>query len=476
MTDDNKKLRWYNLAMMAFVSVWGFGNVVNNFANQGLQVIVSWILIIALYFVPYALMVGELGSVFKEGKAGVSTWIRETSGITLAYFAGWTYWVVHIPYLAQKPQTLLVALGWVIKGNGSFVDSMNPLYAQLITLAIFLLFLWVASRGMTSLKTIGTIAGVATFVMSLLYIVLMIAAPAITGVHIATTNITWSTIIPKFDFTYFTTIAMLVFAVGGAEKISPYVNNTKNASKEFPLGMIVLAIMVAISAILGSMAMGMMFDANNIPQDLMMNGQYYAFQKLGEYYGIGNVFLFIYAIANALAQISALIFSIDAPLKVLLAETDDNFVPKGLTKTNSHGAPIRGYLMTAILVSILIIIPALGIGDVNAIYNWLLRLNAVVMPLRYLWVFLAFILLKKASDKFKADYKFLKNDKLALGVGVWCFAFTAIACILGMVPKGVETFTGGWWFQLSLNVLTPFILIGLGFILPKIARREKAKA
>ena len=113
--------------------------------------------------------------------------------------------------------------------------------------------------------------------------------------------------------------------------------------------------MVAVSAILGSFAMGMMFDANHIPKDLMMNGQYYAFQKLGEYYGIGNVFLIIYAIANALAQISALIFSIDAPLKVLLSETDDNFVPKGLTKTNKYGAPIKGYLMTAILVGILII-------------------------------------------------------------------------------------------------------------------------
>lgn len=476
MADDSKKLRWYNLAMMAFVSVWGFGNVVNNFANQGLQVIVSWVLIIGLYFVPYALMVGELGSVFKDGKAGVSTWIRETKGTTLAYFAGWTYWVVHIPYLAQKPQTLLVALGWAVQGNGDFVKSMNPLYAQLITLAIFLFFLWVASRGMTSLKTIGTIAGVATFVMSLLYIVLMIAAPAIRGVHIATTNISWDTIVPNFNFTYFTTIAMLVFSVGGAEKISPYVNNTKNASKEFPLGMIILAIMVTISAILGSFAMGMMFNANDIPQDLMMNGQYYAFQKLGEYYGIGNIFLFIYALANALAQISALIFSIDAPLKVLLADTDDNFVPRGLTKTNSHGAPIKGYLMTAILVSILIIVPALGIGNVNEIYNWLLRLNAVVMPLRYLWVFLAFILLKKAGDKFKADYKFLKNDKLALGVGVWCFAFTAIACILGMAPQGVDTFTGGWWFQLILNVATPFILIGLGFILPKIAKKEKKAA
>ena len=125
MSNQDKKLRWYNLAMMAFVSVWGFGNVVNNFANQGLQVIVSWVLIIGLYFVPYALMVGELGSVFKDGKAGVSTWIRETKGTTLAYFAGWTYWVVHIPYLAQKPQTLLVALGWVFKGNGDLTYRNN---------------------------------------------------------------------------------------------------------------------------------------------------------------------------------------------------------------------------------------------------------------------------------------------------------------------------------------------------------------
>ena len=45
MLEDEKKLRWYNLALMAFVSVWGFGNVVNNFANQGLKVIVSWVLI-----------------------------------------------------------------------------------------------------------------------------------------------------------------------------------------------------------------------------------------------------------------------------------------------------------------------------------------------------------------------------------------------------------------------------------------------
>ena len=177
MSEQEKNLRWYNLAMMAFVSVWGFGNVVNNFANQGLTVVVSWVLIIGLYFVPYALMVGELGSVFKDSKGGVSSWIRGTFGTTLAYFAGWTYWVVHIPYLAQKPQAALIALGWTVKQDGNFIKDMNPMTAQLLTLAVFLLFLWIASRGITSLKVIGTIAGTSVFVMSLLYVVLMLAAP-----------------------------------------------------------------------------------------------------------------------------------------------------------------------------------------------------------------------------------------------------------------------------------------------------------
>ncbi|MGL5479915.1 MAG: amino acid permease, partial [Clostridium sp.] len=186
---EDKKLRWYNLSLMAFVMVWGFGNVVNNFANQGLQVVVSWVLIIGLYFVPYALMVGELGSVFKEGKGGVSTWIRETSTPTLAYFAGWTYWVVHIPYLAQKPQNVLVGLGWIFKGNGDLIKTLSPMTAQLITLGIFLFFVWVSLKGMNSLKIIGTVAGTATFIMSILYILMMIAAPALRGVQIATTDI-----------------------------------------------------------------------------------------------------------------------------------------------------------------------------------------------------------------------------------------------------------------------------------------------
>ena len=465
-----KKLTWKNLALMAFVMVWGFGNVVNNFANQGLKVVGSWIIIISLYFIPYALMVGELGSTFKDGKAGVSTWIKSTMGPRLAYLAGWTYWVVHVPYLAQKPQSILIALGWVVTQNGKFINGFSPLVLQSVTLVLFLFFLWFASRGVNSLKKIGTIAGISVFVMSMLYIVMMIAAPSITGVKIATAHITLKSFIPDFNFAYFTTISMLVFAVGGCEKIAPYVNDTKEPSKNFPKGMIVLAIMVAMSALLGSVAMGMMFDGNNIPIDLKMNGQYYAFKTLGNYYGVGNLFLILYAIANMLAQISALAFSIDAPLKILFAEGDKKYIPASLMKTNKYGAPINGYKMTAVLVGILIIVPALGIGDMNTLFNWLLDLNSIVMPIRYLWVFLAYMALRGfAKKKFSSEYKFIKNDKMAFIIGSWCFAFTAFACIMGMFPK-VKPNSPEYTFQLMLNLLTPFVLLCLGLILPLIVK------
>lgn len=320
---QEKQLRWYNIALMSFITVWGFGNVVNNYANQGLVVVFSWVFIFALYFTPYALIVGQLGSTFKDGKGGVSTWIKHTMGPGLAYLAAWTYWVVHIPYLAQKPQAILISLGWAMKGDGSLIKEYSVVALQGLTLVLFIFFMWVASRGMKSLKIVGSVAGIAMFVMSLLYVAMAVTAPAITEVHIATTNITWETFIPHIDFTYITTISMLVFAVGGAEKISPYVNQTRNPGKEFPKGMLCLAVMVAVCAILGSLAMGMMFDSRNIPDDLMTNGQYYAFQKLGEYYNMGNTLMVIYAIANTLGQVAALVFSIDAPLKVLLGDAGD---------------------------------------------------------------------------------------------------------------------------------------------------------
>ncbi|WP_346936435.1 amino acid permease [Clostridium sp.] len=459
----NKEILWYTLAFMAFSTVWGFGNVINGFSEyNGLKAIVSWVLIFTIYFVPYALMVGELGSAFKTSGGGVSSWIHETIGPKIAYYAGWTYWIVHMPYISQKPSGFMISASWAIFQDKR-ISSMNTALLQLSCLVVFLIALYIASKGLNPLKKIATFAGTSMFVMSILFIILMLAAPAITDANLNAIDWSFKTFMPTFDVKFFTSLSILVFAVGGCEKISPYVNQVKNPETGFSKGMIALAIMVAVCAILGTISLGMMFDSNNVPKDLMTNGAYYAFQKLGEYYHIGNTFVIIYAITNLIGQFAVLIISIDAPLRMLLNSADREFIPEKLFIKNKYGAYTNGHKLILVIVSILIILPAFGIGSVDELVKWLVKLNAICMPLRYLWVFVAYIALKKAGDKFNPEYKFVKNKTLGIIIGAWCFAFTAFACIGGIYSEDP--------FQLTLNIMTPFVLIGLGLILPYIAKK-----
>ena len=469
---EQKKISWKLLAFMAFSTVWGFGNVVNGFVwFNGIQVIFSWIFMFALYFVPYALMVGELGSAFKNAGGGVSSWIRETMGTKIAYYAGWTYWACHITYIASKPSGGLKALSWVIFRSAELYDRLPSIYIQLITFALLLIFCYVASRGLNPLKKMATLAGSSMFIMSLLYILMMFAAPVINPkADYVSLDFSLKNLIPNFRLEYFTSLSILVFAVGGCEKISPYVNKVENPSKGFPKGMIALAIMVVVCAMLGTIAMGMMFDPTVINaseesfNSYAANGAYWAFQRLGEYYGIGDTLLVIYALCNMIGQFAVLIMSIDAPLRMLLDNEDTKqFIPKKLLKQNDVGAYTNGIIMVAVLSGSIILVQSFVPGAA-AVLKQLTKLNSVCMPLRYLWVFAAYIALRKAGDKFHPEYRFVKNNTLALAFGVWCFLITAVSCLLGMHSK--DTFT------MALNVITPLVLSVLGIIMPLLAKRE----
>ena len=462
----NKKLLWYNLALMAFTGVWSFGNVINGFATYGgVRAILPWLIIFSFYFVPYSLMVGELGSAFPLEGGGVSSWIGKTIGPKAAYLAGWTYWVVHMPYISQKPSKIIVALGWALFRDNR-AQNLPPVLISGISLLIFALAIVLALRGIGFLKKISAVAGTAMFVMSLLYIVMMFSSKAVTGRAFGDVSRNLAAYRPNIDLQFFLNLSILIFAVGGCEKVSPYVNQMKKPGKDFPMGMIALAVMTAISALLGTVAMGMMFDSDHIPADLITNGGYYAFQMLGQHYGLGDFLLIVYALCELIAQMTVIIISIDAPLRMLLDNADRNFIPERLFRKNKNGIYVNGIKMVAVIVGILIILPSFGIGGMNELVLWLVKINSVCMPLRYLWVFTSYIALKKCMQKngLPAEYHFTGSPLAGKIIGGWCFLLTAAACIMGIYSKSR--------FELLLNITVPVCLIGLGFIMPRIAGAE----
>ena len=142
---------------------------------------------------------------------GVTAWISKTGGKKLAYYAGYTYWAVHITYIAFKGSNGLKALSWMLFQNAETYDSIPTLYVQIITMVAFLFFCWVASKGLNILKKLTTIAGLSMFVMSILFIFMMFAAPVINpSVEHLTLDLSWKALLPQFDMKYFTSVDLSI--------------------------------------------------------------------------------------------------------------------------------------------------------------------------------------------------------------------------------------------------------------------------
>ena len=469
-----KYISWPTLAMMAFVTVIGLEDIMYNFQNQGMAVITSWILMMFLYVVPYALIVGHLGSVFNKEGGGLSSWVRATDGEFLGYFTAWTYWAASIPYVVATANCLLVDVGWGLTGTDEFENPkfLSTAMFTAITFAIFIVLTLVEHKFSDSMEVLSNIGGWAMFIMTILFVLLAFAGLAKSGGKTAT-PFTWKTIVPKFDLKYFSTVGMLIYAVNGSELVAPYVTRMKDPKREFPKAMIALAVMTCFLTIFGSIALGIYIDANHMPNDLKMNGEYYVFGAMGKQFGVGNLLVYIYAWSSFFYNVALLSVLLDAMTRMLISDTGDKYMPKFLKKTNKDGLPINGYILTVFLSGFIMVL-GIFLPDMNDIFNWLLNLNGIISPAVTCWIFYSFMKVRgKNSKKYPSVYRYIKNDTFAWWVGFALLAVTAVATVLGFMPQDVKQGTWVWWYELSINIIACVVLIGLGGIFPGIRRREE---
>lgn len=472
MEESSKKyISWPVLAMMAFVTVIGFEDIMYNFKNQGMGVITSWIIMMFLYVVPYALMVGQLGSVFNSEGGGLSSWIRGTNGEFLGYFTAWTYWAASIPYVVDSAQSVIVGFGWAFTGSSSFQNNMPNFIFTLLTFIVFIIFIFVQRHLSNSMEILSTIGGFAMFGMTVLFVFMSIVGLIKSGGHMATQPMNIHTLLPKFDLKYLTTIGLLIYAVNGAELVAPFVTQMRKPKVEFPKAMITLALMTTFLTIFGSFSLGIFFDANHLPNDLKMNGDYYAFQALGRQYGVGNVFMYIYAWTSVIYMCALLAVLLDAMTRMLISDTGEKYMPAFLRQKNADGLPINGYILTCTLSGFIMLL-GVFLPEMKDIFNWLLNLNGIISPGVTCWIFYAFMRIRKNPEKYPSEYVFIKNDKFGYIAGLLLLVVTAAATLFGVAPQDVPAYSGTWWYELTINFIAIVILIGLGAILPLIRKRE----
>lgn len=471
--NNNKNyMGWVTLSMFVYLTVISFEDPFYPYQEYGLFVLVLWIIMLLFYQLPYTLIATQLGMAYDgEEEGGMSSWIRRGTGSDLlGYATGWMYWSQTIPYLIDCASSVVVSVSWVILGNKSLGKHMSSLTFSLLTFAIILIFIIFENVVKDALDATSLVSGIAMFAMVIIFFIMIIWSLTHGG-HIAT-KLTWNNIKPHLSLHYFSSASMLIFAMSGAELAAPYVSRLRKPDKDFPKVMWLLFFMSACMVIFETLGLAVLFDAKHIPNDFKMNGDYYAFQLLGQEAGMGNTLMYMYSIVclvSLLAQIAALI---DAASRFLASDTTAQYMPSWLLKKNKNGMPINSYIFTAATTLILVILGG-TLPEINDFVNWLLNLNTIVSPYKTSVVFLAFLILRYKKTNFgKDEYVFIRNRKGALAVGWWCFLLTFICATMAFLPQNGVVGSAQWFKQLWMNIVVVLFLFGTGFILPLLRKLE----
>lgn len=77
MHQQLKKMSLIGLILMIFTSVFGFANSPSAFYLMGYSAMPFYLFSALFFFIPFALMMAEMGSAFRREEGGIYSWMNE---------------------------------------------------------------------------------------------------------------------------------------------------------------------------------------------------------------------------------------------------------------------------------------------------------------------------------------------------------------------------------------------------------------
>ena len=479
MENSRGKMSSAALLLMTFTAVFSFNSIINNSINIGLASVPSYIFATVCYFFPFALMIAEFSSANADSESGIYSWIKSALGPKWAFLGAWSYFFVNLFFFTSLlPQTLIYA-SYTFLGRNVFEGSNMTVIISLVSIVLFWLATFVSTKGVGWISKVTNVSGVARIAIGIGFIILAFGVILIFKKAPAQ-EFTAQTVTPKFNWMYFTTMAWILQAVGGAESIGVYVKDIKGGNKAFVRTILISTVIIGVIYSLGCVAVGLVVPEATLSGNFS-NGLFDSFKILGTHYGIGNIITNIVGLIMLLGSIGSIVIWTAAPVKVLFSEIPKGIFGGWITKTDNQGNPTNALYVQAIIVTVLLLIPALGIGSVDSLLETLINMTAATSLIPVLFFLIAYIVLRVKKDDMKRDFK-LGSRKVGIVVGILLLILFSLSFIISTIPepkiildylRGVDLGEGAAnpMFVLIYNVLG--IVLFLGFALICWKRYEK---
>lgn len=493
MANGKKKMSLAGLILMIFTSVYGFNNMPRSFYLMGYGAIPFFLVSAVIFFVPFAFMIAEYGSAFKDERGGIFSWMEKCVNTKYAFVATFMWYTSYVVWLVNISSGIMVPTSNAIFGTdttaGWSLFGLNGTQTLGILGVVFIVTVtFFSSKGTGAIQKVASVGGIACMALNgLLFIGALLVffgnggklqqpLPELSDLFVSP-NPAYHGIIPILSF-----LVYALFAYGGTEAVGGLVDETENPEKNFGKGLTIAAVVIAIGYALGIFCMGIFTNWDAVlASDTVHKGNasYVIMNNLG--YQLGAAFGASEAacvqIGNGVARfmglsivcsLSGAVFTlIYAPLKQLIEGSPKGLLPEKFCEMED-GMPKKALKIQMIVVVVMVLFIAMGGDSASKFFDILTCMTNVAMTLPYLFISGAFINFKRKKE-IKKPFVIYKKENLAFTFTILVTFTVVFANVFTIIQPAIDgdVKTTVW------SIVGPLLFTTVALVLH--ARYEKKK-
>lgn len=381
-----------------------------------------WAIMLIAFFLPYGMISAELGTAYDD-EGGIYDWVKRAFGRRTGSRVAWYYWVNFPLWMASLA---VIFTDIFAAGTGIEIPWGGALAVQLI----FIWFVILISNYRVSqskwLINIGTFVKVALMVM--IGVLGIVGAVRQGGVASSSVDIS-----PLMGLSF---VSIILFNFMGFEVVATFAGDMKNPKKEIPKAIVLGGILIAIFYLFAAFGIGVAIPADQLSVD---SGFMDAMALLlGTPQGAVMVIVALMFMFTLVANLASWSFGVNY---VAMYAARDHAMPKVFEKENKQEVPSSSNILNGVIASVIVVIATvIGVmgGDLDTFWT-LFALNVVTLLASYIFMFPAFLKLRKTDPDRERPYK-VPGKKGMLAIMTFVpLILLILAIVFSMFPFNEET-------------------------------------
>lgn len=321
-----------------------------SFASSGFQLVFFLIIGGILWFLPVALCAAEMATVKGWESGGIFAWVGNTLGRRWGFAALFFQWFQITVGFVTMAFFILAALAYVFRWDALYNNPLVMFFGVAAIVWLLTLTQLGGTKYTARISKVGFVGGIIVPVLVLLVgLVIYFATGGVSQIKMDA-----ATFVPDFGKVDTLVIfASFILAYMGVEASASHVNELKNPNRNYPLAMIVLAILTIALDALGGLAVATTLPASVLDGNLSF-GVIEAFRAIFVQH-IGpsmSWIVFVVALLLALGVLAEISAWIVGPSRALLDTAHDGILPPSFKKVNKHGVSVKTVVIQAVIVTV----------------------------------------------------------------------------------------------------------------------------